>query len=184
MYVGFGSMVDHERERMTRLIVDAVGVARQRAILLGGWSDLGSTELPDSIFRVDSVPHDWLFPRVAAVVHHGGAGTTAAGLRAGLPTVIVPFTVDQPFWGWRVHELGVGPNWILRKKLTAENLAAAIDQAVHDQAMARRAEEFGRMIRAEDGLGAAVHLVEGFMGLLPSPESTISPWAKLSANLS
>ena len=98
-------MVDHERERMTRLIVDAVGVARQRAILLGGWSDLGSTELPDSIFRVDSVPHDWLFPRVAAVVHHGGAGTTAAGLRAGLPTVIVPFTVDQPFWGWRVHEL-------------------------------------------------------------------------------
>jgi sterol 3beta-glucosyltransferase len=183
VYVGFGSMVDHEREEMTRLIVDAVGMAGQHAILLGGWSDLGSVELPDSIMRVDFVPHDWLFPRVAAVVHHGGAGTTAVGLRAGVPAVIVPFTVDQPFWGWRVYELGVGPKWILRNKLTAEKLAAAIDQAVHDQAMARRAKELGRMIRAEDGLGMAVQLVEQFMGI-PSPKPATSPWAKLSANLS
>jgi sterol 3beta-glucosyltransferase len=168
VYVGFGSMVDHEREEMTRLIIEAVRQTGQRAILLGGWSDLGSVELPDFILRVDSVPHDWLFPRMAAVVHHGGAGTTAAGLRAGVPAVIVPFTVDQPFWGWRVHELGVGPKWILRKKLTAEKLAAAIDQAVHDHAMAQRAKELGRMIRAEDGPGAAVRLVEQFTGA-PSP---------------
>jgi len=155
-------MVDHERGETTRLIVEALKWTRQRAILLGGWSDLGSGELPDFILRVDSVPHDWLFPHMAAVVHHGGAGTTAAGLRAGVPAVIVPFTVDQPFWAWRVHELGVGPNWILRKKLTAQKLAAAIDQAVHDPAMAQRAKELGERIRAEDGPGVAVQLVEQF----------------------
>ena len=163
VYVGFGSMVDHEREETTRIIVEALTQARQRAILLSGWSDLGSLELPDSILRIDNVPHDWLFPRMAAVVHHGGAGTTAAGLRAGVPAVVVPFTADQPFWAWRVHELGVGPKWILRKKLTVEKLAAAINQAVQDQAMAQRARELGGRIRAEDGPGVAVRLVEQFI---------------------
>jgi len=162
VYVGFGSMIDHEREEITRLIVEALKQTGQRAILLGGWSDLGSLELPDFILRIDNVPHDWLFPRMAAVVHHGGAGTTAAGLRAGIPTLIVPFTADQPFWAWRVHALGVRPQWILRKKLTAEKLASAIDQAVHDQVMAQRARELGRKIRAEDGLGAAVRLIDNF----------------------
>jgi sterol 3beta-glucosyltransferase len=170
VYVGFGSMVDHERQETTRIIVEALKLTGQRAILLGGWSDLGSAELPDSILRVDSVPHDWLFPRMAAVVHHGGAGTTAAGLRAGVPAVIVPFTVDQPFWAWRVHELGVGPKWILRKGLTAEKLAAAIDQAVHDQAMVQRAEELGRTIRSEDGPGTAVRLVEQLAGAYQSAQ--------------
>ena len=162
VYVGFGSMVDHEQEETTHIIVEALKLTGQRAILLGGWSDLGSVELPDSILCVDTVPHDWLFPRMAAVVHHGGAGTTAAGLRAGVPAVIIPFTADQPFWAWRVHELGVGPKWILRKKLTAEKLAAAIDQAVHDQAMSQRAQELRWKIRSEDGLKTAVRLVEQF----------------------
>jgi sterol 3beta-glucosyltransferase len=160
VYVGFGSMVDHEREDMTRLVVEALGQAGQRAILLSGWSDLGSAVLPDFILRIDFVPHDWLFPRVAAVVHHGGAGTTAAGLRAGIPNVVVPFFADQPFWGWRVHNLGVGPKWIPRKKLTAEKLAAAIRQAVNDSTMIQRAEELGKRIRAEDGVRTAVQLVE------------------------
>ncbi len=159
IYVGFGSMVDHEREEMTRLVVEALGRAGQRAILLGGWSELGSADMPDFIHRVDFVPHDWLFPRVAAVVHHGGAGTTAAGLRAGVPTVVVPFFGDQPFWGWRVHELGVGPKWIPRKKLTAGKLAAAIHQAVSDSAMIRRAQELGHRVRAEDGIGTGIQLV-------------------------
>jgi sterol 3beta-glucosyltransferase len=164
VYVGFGSMVDHEREDMTRLVVEALGQAGQRAILLSGWSDLGSAVLPDFILRIDFVPHDWLFPRVAAVVHHGGAGTTAAGLRAGIPNVVVPFFADQPFWGWRVHNLGVGPKWIPRKKLTAEKLAAAIHQAVNDSTMIQRAEELGKRIRAEDGVRTAVQLVEQFAG--------------------
>ncbi len=162
VYVGFGSMVDHQRDEMMRLIVEALDQAGQRAILLGGWSELGLAELPDFILRVDYVPHDWLFPRVAAVVHHGGAGTTAAGLRAGAPTVVVPFTADQPFWGWRVYELGAGPKWIPRKKLTAGKLAAAIQQAVSDPAMIQRTQELGQSIRAEDGVGTGVQLVEQF----------------------
>jgi sterol 3beta-glucosyltransferase len=97
VYVGFGSMVDHQRAEITRIIIQALEQAGQRAILLGGWSELSSRELPASILHIDSVPHDWLFPRMAALVHHGGAGTTAAGLRAGVPSVIVPFTADQPF---------------------------------------------------------------------------------------
>jgi UDP:flavonoid glycosyltransferase YjiC (YdhE family) len=144
-------MVDHEREEMTRLVVEALGQAGQRAILLGGWSELGSADMPDFILRVDFVPHDWLFPRVAAVVHHGGAGTTAAGLRAGVPTVVIPFFGDQPFW-------------VPRKKLTAGRLAAAIQQAVDDPALILRAEELGQRIRAEDGIGTAVQLVERFAG--------------------
>ena len=113
---------------------------------------------------VDFVPHDWLFPHVAAIVHHGGAGTTAAGLRAGVPTVVVPFFADQPFWAWRVYELGVGPRWIPRKKSTAGKLAVAIQQAVNDPAMIQRAEELGQRIRAEDGIRTGVQLVEHFEG--------------------
>jgi sterol 3beta-glucosyltransferase len=157
-------MVDHEREEMTRLVVEALERAGQRAILLGGWSELGSADMPDFVLDVDYVPHDWLFPRVAAVVHHGGAGTTAAGLRAGVPTVVVPFFADQPFWGWRVHELGAGPKWIPRKKLTAAKLAAAIQQALNDPAINQRAEGLGQCIRAEDGIGTGVRLVEQFAG--------------------
>jgi UDP:flavonoid glycosyltransferase YjiC (YdhE family) len=164
VYVGFGSMVDHEREEIMRVVIEALGQAGQRAILLGGWSDLGSADMPDFILRVNYVPHDWLFPRVASVVHHGGAGTTAAGLRAGVPTVVVPFFGDQPFWAWRVHELGAGPRWIPRKKLTAGKLAAAIQQAVNDPAIIQRAEELGQRIRAEDGIGTGVRLVEQFAG--------------------
>jgi UDP:flavonoid glycosyltransferase YjiC (YdhE family) len=163
IYIGFGSMIDHERDEMTRLIVEALDKAGKRAVLHTGWTELGSSELPDSILCVDDVPHDWLFPRVSAVVHHGGAGTTAAGLRAGVPTVIVAFFGDQFFWGWRVHELGVGPKWIPRKRLTAEGLANAIERAIEDEQIRRRVAAVGRQIRSEDGVGAAVQMIERFV---------------------
>jgi UDP:flavonoid glycosyltransferase YjiC (YdhE family) len=169
VYVGFGSMVDHERETMTRLVAEAVGLAGQRAILLSGWSELGAANLPDFIFQVASVPHDWLFPRVAAVVHHGGAGTTAAGLRAGKPTVVVPFFADQAFWAWRVHQLSAGPKWIPRKRLTAGKLAAAIRRAVNDAAIRERASDLGERIRAEDGMQTAVGLIEQFAAMDRKP---------------
>jgi sterol 3beta-glucosyltransferase len=106
------------------------------------------------------VPHDWLFPQVAAVVHHGGAGTTAAGLRAGRPTVICPFFGDQPFWGRRVHDLGVGSTPIPQKKLTAEKLAAALREVTTSPAIRAQADALGDRIRREDGVARAVAFIE------------------------
>jgi sterol 3beta-glucosyltransferase len=170
VYIGFGSMVDQEAEDLTRLVVDALAMAGQRAVLLGGWANLGGADLPASIFKVDDIPHEWLFRRVKAVVHHGGAGTTAAGLRAGKPSVIVPFFSDQPFWGWRVQKLGAGPRPIPRKKLTPQRLAQAIASAVQDQDIRSRAEELGEKLRAEDGVANAVDLINA---LLPEPQTLI-----------
>lgn len=174
VYIGFGSMVDKEADQLTRLVVEALRLSKQRAVLLGGWTDLGGSGLPNNILKVENVPHDWLFPRVAAVVHHGGAGTTAASLRAGKPTVVVPFFADQPFWGWRVQKLGVGPKPIPRLKLTAENLATAILQAVENGGIQDRATTLGERIRAEDGIGNAVRMIEDLYtnhreSILPTP---------------
>jgi len=175
VYIGFGSMVDQDAEELTRLVVEALAISGQRAVLLGGWTNLGGEGLPESIMKVEHVPHDWLFPQVSAVIHHGGAGTTAASLRAGSPTVVVPFFADQPFWAWRVEKLGAGPKPIPRLKLTAEKLAAAITRAVADPRIKRRAAELGEKIRAEDGVGNAVKAVENVMStqrevIMPPPE--------------
>lgn len=158
--IGFGSMAAGDAAALTRLFVDAVAQSGRRAILLAGWSALGGIELPETILRLDAVPHDWLYPRVAAVVTHGGAGTVGASLRAGRPTVVVPHMADQLYWGRRVATLGVGPPPINRPRLQAENLAAAIRAATGDAEMRRRAEELGRRIREEDGVGRAVGIIE------------------------
>ncbi len=160
IFIGFGSMSTRNPAETTDLILQAVARTGQRAILLSGWGGLRKTNLPDTVFMVESVPFAWLFPRVAAVVHHGGAGTTSAGLRAGVPTIIIPFFADQPFWGQRVAKLGVGPAPIPRKQLTAERLAQAIQTAVSNQAMRQRAAELGTKIRAEDGIARAVEVIQ------------------------
>jgi UDP:flavonoid glycosyltransferase YjiC (YdhE family) len=175
VYVGFGSMVDREAEELTEMVVEALRLAGMRGILLGGWTDLGGGGLPENILKIENVPHEWLFPRMAAVVHHGGAGTTAASLRSGTPSVVVPFFADQPFWGWRVARLGAGPDPIPRNKLTPGRLAAAIRQAVTDQTIRRTAAELGEKIRAEVGVGDAVRAVERVMAeqravIMPPPE--------------
>lgn len=162
VYVGFGSMVDHERREVTQLVEQALVRSGQRAVLLEGWSDFGEAGLPDRIYRCESLPHSWLFPRMAAVVHHGGAGTTAAGLRAGKPTVIVPFFADQFFWGWCAYQLGAGPKAIPRKKLSADKLAQALRQAVNDTSMGANADRLGESIRAENGVARAVQLIERY----------------------
>jgi sterol 3beta-glucosyltransferase len=159
VYMGFGSMPGDVARNMLRLSVEAIGKTGQRAILLGGWGEAGGLESPDHILTLTSAPHDWLFPRVSAVVHHGGAGTTAAGLRAGKPTLVVPFFADQPFWGRRIHELGAGPEPVSPKELTAGRLAQAIQEAVTDAAIAARAEALGEKIRKEDGVGRAVDFI-------------------------
>ena len=131
---------------------------------MGGWGGLGKGDLPETVLRIDSVPHDWLFSRVAAVVHHGGAGTTATGLRQGKPTIVVPFFADQPFWGERVHRLGAGCRPIPFAKLSIENLAQAIDRSVKDLDMQRMAAELGEKLQREDGVGKAVNFIQSFFG--------------------
>ena len=156
VYVGFGSMASRQPEETADLVLRALAETGQRAVMLLGWAGLRADRLPASVIMVESVPHAWLFPRVAAVVHHGGAGTTAAGLRAGAPSVLIPFFGDQAFWAARVQALGVGPTPISRRELTAARLATAIHQAVTDEALRRRAADLGATIRAEDGVGHAV----------------------------
>lgn len=163
VYVGFGSMSGRDPIRTTRTVVDALQQAGLRGVLASGWGGMTSVDLPGTVFHLDEVPHDWLFPRVAAVVHHGGAGTTAAGLRAGRPTVICSFFGDQPFWGRRVHELGVGSAPIPQKKLTAERLAAALREVTASPSVRVRAEALGERIRRDDGVARAVAVVEGLV---------------------
>ena len=160
VYVGFGSMTNRDVEATTHLMLRAIEKSGQRAVLLSGWAGIGNSDLPDSIFKLDYAPHSWLLPRVAAVVHHGGAGTTAAGLRAGVPSVLVPHFADQPFWGRRVNALGVGPRFIPRKQLTVDHLAYAIHVAATHRPMQRRAAALGEKIRAEDGVHSAVQFIE------------------------
>jgi sterol 3beta-glucosyltransferase len=160
VYVGFGSMPAQDAERLTATVLAALERAGQRGVLATGWGGLAAAELPASIYLLDAAPHDWLFPQMAAVVHHGGAGTTGAGLRAGAPTVICPFFGDQPFWGRRVAALGVGPAPIPQRKLSVERLAEAIRTAATDGAMRERAAALGAAIRAEDGVASAVALIE------------------------
>lgn len=164
VYIGFSSMSNREIARMTTLVLDALSLSKQRAVLGIGWSDFGKLPaLPDNVFAIDAVPHDWLFPQVAAVVHHGGAGTTAAAFRAGVPNVIIPFDLDQPFWAWRVHALGVGPAGIPPKQLTAKRLAHAIHEAVHNTEMRARAATLGEQIRKEDGVTRTVELFNHYV---------------------
>ena len=128
--------------------------------MISGWGGIHADDLPDSVYLLDSAPHSWLFPRMKMVVHHGGAGTTAAGLRAGVPSLLIPHFADQPFWGRRVHELGVGPKAIPRNKLNADNLANAIQQAITDPTMRQKAHQLGKKIRAEDGVANAVKAIQ------------------------
>jgi UDP:flavonoid glycosyltransferase YjiC (YdhE family) len=172
VYVGFGSMSSRDPAATAATVLAAIRLAGQRAIVHRGWGGMHAEDLPHTVFMVDSVPHAWLFPRMAAVVHHGGAGTTAAGLASGVPSIVVPFHGDQPFWGQRVEALGAGPAPIPRKRLNAEGLARAIDTAMTDQAMRARAAEPGARIRAEYGVGRAVALVTGAAAVPRGPGRT------------
>jgi sterol 3beta-glucosyltransferase len=160
VYIGFGSMGSCKPAETTDLVLESLARTEQRAILQSGWGGLKKTNLPETVFMVDSISHSWLFPRMAAVVHHGGAGTTAAGIRAGVPSIVIPFFGDQLFWGQRVEALGVGTAPIPRKQLTAELLAQAIHRVVTDRVMRQRAANLGAKIQAEDGIANAVRAIE------------------------
>lgn len=156
VYVGFGSLFGRDPERVTDSVIAAVRRAGQRAVLLRGWGGLRPPADAPDLCVVDSVPHEWLFPRMAVVVHHGGAGTTAAALRSGRPSFAVPIFADQPFWGARSHALGVGPSPLPADRLTVTTLADRIVLASRSGAMHRRARDLALQLRAEDGVGNAV----------------------------
>jgi len=163
IYIGFGSMSERNPEVVTSLILDALMQTKQRGIL-SNWGDLQGVDLPDNVFPITgSISHDWLFPLCRAVVHHGGAGTTAAALRAGVPSVVIPFGVDQPFWGQRVADLGVGTLPIPQKELTRDQFVAAIQNVIHNENMMNSACALGDRIRAEDGVGRAVEIIQSYL---------------------
>lgn len=160
--VSFGSIAGISPERTTATVLEALRRSRQRSVLVGGWGGLRSgaaTIGNKDVYFIESAPYDWLLPRVAAVVHHGGAGSTGESLRAGKPAVVCPFFGDQPFWGRRVHALGAGPRPLPQKGLSAAVLAEAILEAVVDERMRLNAESLGEKIRAEDGVGNAVNII-------------------------
>jgi len=164
IYVGFGSMVDNSPTELTDLVISAARKSKRRILISKGWANLASsTSLPDFVLAIDNVPHEWLFPRLKGIVHHGGAGTTAAALRAGVPSTIVPFGVDQPFWAWRVAKIGVGCVPIPRKKLTGDNLAEAFTRMSNDETMKRLAFKLGEELRGEDGVAKGIDYIENFI---------------------
>ncbi|KAG2179075.1 hypothetical protein INT43_001925, partial [Umbelopsis isabellina] len=182
IYVGFGSIIVPDPDEITKVISESVLKAGVRAIISKGWSSrlqdkahgLETNEAsiqnrktheeslqvqndhPGSIFWVKSVPHDWLFPKMSGVVHHGGAGTTAAGLRAGVPTIVKPFFGDQFFWGERLEEMGIG---LCIKNLTIDDLANAIKLITTDESMKKTSRLVGEKIRAENGVNTAIQCI-------------------------
>ncbi|MGW8763610.1 glycosyltransferase [Streptomyces sp. NPDC055815] len=154
VFLGFGSMAPGEGERLGALVAAAVKRAGVRAVVQAGWAELSSDG--SDVLAVGDIPHDWLFPRTAAVVHHAGAGTTGAALRAGVPAVPVPVMYDQPFWSARLHALGVAPRPVPFQGLTAEALGDAITACLSEPALRRRAAELARGIAAEDGAAAVL----------------------------
>jgi len=161
VYIGFGSMVSGDMGETLQMVLDAVEQAGVRAIMAKGWGGEDvKVKVPKQVYLADYIPHDWLFEHVSAVVHHGGAGTTAAGLRAGKPTLVIPFGGDQPFWGTRVHTLGCGPKPIKRDSLTVEKLAKALNELTSTPAYKVAAEELGSRLRQENGVAAAADVIE------------------------
>jgi UDP:flavonoid glycosyltransferase YjiC (YdhE family) len=183
VYVGFGSMVSGDATSFTDTVLEAVKKSGQRAVLASGWGGLAGEEGPRSkhIFFLRHAPHDWLFPQMSAAVHHGGAGTTAAAVRAGIPSVIVPFYGDQPFWARCLNRQGVAPPAVERKAMTADMLASALAATQHP-AMIRKAAALGSAVRAEDGIGEAVRCLREW-GLLPAvtEDAMLQPLARETA---
>jgi len=165
IYVGFGSVVTEDPAALTRTIFTALDKAGARGIVSEGWAHLGGDAPPPNVYVIGDCPHDWLFARCRAVCHHGGAGTTAAGLRAGLPTVVVPFFGDQFFWGRIVADAGAGPEPIPIRRLDSQTLMAAFDACRRPQ-VRERARELGARLRATDGVELAVQSIERH---LPAP---------------
>ena len=158
--ITFGSMVNRDQEKIDGIVREALKRTAKRGIILTGWGGVQALSA-DNLLYLESAPHDWLLPRCKMVIHHGGAGTTASGLRAGIPNIILPFLGDQPFWGERVYKIGAGPKPILVNGLSAEKLAQAIARG-DAESVRTRARMIGVQIQNEDGTGEAVKWIERY----------------------
>ena len=164
IYIGFGSMSDRSPEQLTRIAVEALMRSGRRGILAAGWEGMRGQPLSRNILMIDGAPHDWLFDHVAMVVHHGGVGTVAAALRAGVAQIVTPFSADQPLWAEMVYRRGVGPAPIARQRLTAERLAQSITATHADRQLHANARHLASAVRAEDGVGRAVGVINRILG--------------------
>ncbi len=162
VYIGFGSMPTRNPEKLTKEIIQGIKDAGLRAILATGWGGLKKINLPDDIYLIEKAPHDALFNYVSAVVHHGGAGTTSAGLRAGLPTFICPSSFDQPYWGRLICSLGIGPKPLPLKKLNAKKFLKGLLDLTQNESYRTAASKIGMQIANENGVSRAVELIESF----------------------
>lgn len=158
--ISFGSMVNRNKEKIDRMVGEALKQTANRGIILSGWSGVQGPSSEEMLY-LEAAPHDWLLPRCKTVIHHGGAGTTAAGLRAGIPNIVVPFLGDQLFWGERVYAIGAGPKPILVNSLSVEKLERAIVET-GSESVRERARTIGRQIRTEDGTGEAVKWIKKY----------------------
>ncbi|MBL8155339.1 MAG: glycosyltransferase family 1 protein [Anaerolineae bacterium] len=164
VFIGFGSMVAPDAAALTRILLDGVERSGQRAIIARGWAKLGGARLPENSFLLEEyVPYGWLFPRMAAIIHHGGSGTTGLALRSGVPSMVVSFGADQPFWGNRIQAVGAGIAPIPVKQLTTEKLAASIRQLTTDDRLRQGAQIIGQRLAAERGIPTAVEVISQYV---------------------
>ncbi len=163
VFIGFGSMPVANPQATTALILEALKQSGKRGIVHTGWAILGATALPDTVFSLDYAPYAWLFPRMSAVIHHGGSGTTGLALRSGVPSTVIPFTADQPFWGARTHALGVGAAPIPFSRMTAKNLAQAIQIMAQSADMQRQAVRLRDAMATENGVQQAVKIIRHYL---------------------
>lgn len=159
--IAFGSTASRKMKGVYKKVLGGLALSNQRGIIVGDRHNLENSS--QIYFQTDYIPYDWLFMRSAAVIHHGGAGTTGKALKAGIPNVVLPFTSDQPFWGRRVYKLGAGPKPIPPRRLTAVHLAEAIDSAINDQVMKKRVMKIGEDIQSEDGVTQAVKIIQNYL---------------------
>jgi len=161
VYLGFGSMPDPDPAGTTRTLVDAVTRVGCRAVIGAGWAELGDGPLPEGVLAIEAVSHPTLFPRCAAIVHHGGAGTTTTAARAGVPQIVVPHIADQFYWARRVTQLGVSVPAMARRRLDAAGLAAALETILDNEIVTERARDLGAQLRAEAAASDPVRTLLG-----------------------
>jgi sterol 3beta-glucosyltransferase len=163
IYAGFGSMVNRDPEETSNMIIKSIKGLNIKLIIMTGWGGLSINQEHEDIYVVNQIPHDWLFPKINGAIHHCGAGTTSATLKAGIPNISIPFFGDQHFWGNRVYKLGLGTEPINRKDLDSINLRNAIINATTNENLINRSKIISKKINAENGVESAVKVIDNII---------------------